>query len=88
MADQYYGSADPGDHVANVRGVPRDAAQRVADRDDVDRPRLQLLDHAVPAGRFRERAVHQDDGGFLFTHGSSFAVGTASPRRTGQRSAL
>jgi hypothetical protein len=63
------GPADPVDDGADVGGVTGDAAQRVGHRDHLERARPEYLDDAVPAGRFRERAVHQYDDRLLLRHG-------------------
>ncbi|MFC7644744.1 hypothetical protein ACFQX6_31685 [Streptosporangium lutulentum] len=73
MADQDDRPADAGDHVAQVGGVALDAAQRVRHGDDGEPVAVQTLDDAVPAGRFGEGAVDQDDDGLL-AHECAFPV--------------
>jgi hypothetical protein len=68
VADQDHGCPDAGEHVPEVGGVTRNAAQRIGDGDRAYGLRLQLLDDAVPAGGFGEGAVHEDDGRFLLSH--------------------
>jgi hypothetical protein len=50
------------EHAGDVGGVDRDPAQRIRRGRDLHALSLQSLDHAVPARRIGERAVHQHDG--------------------------
>ncbi|GAB3959738.1 hypothetical protein GCM10027614_79900 [Micromonospora vulcania] len=67
MADEDDRPADPAYHVPQVRGIARDAPQRVGGGHRVVRG-AQPFDDTVPTRRLGERAVHENNGGLRIGH--------------------
>ena len=63
VAGDHDGTGDAVQDAAQVGGVGLQAAERVRDGDDGVAAAVELGDHAVPAGRFGEGAVDEDDRG-------------------------
>ena len=63
MSDQHDRSRNGLDHRRDVRGIVLHTSQRICHGHHGVTLCDQAAEHAIPAGRFRERAVDQDDRG-------------------------